>query len=82
MPLDVHSMIATEYRDMPGLCLTLTQACRLWNLDAATCEAALMALVSAGALHRTARGHFTVLPIAARTLKAHLRDWPKAAAAS
>ena len=64
------TMIAAEYREMPGLRLTLAQASRLWHLDAATCEAVLMALVDAKVLHRTPHGHFAVLPIAGRPLKA------------
>lgn len=27
-----------EYREMPGLALTLEQACRLWGYDAVTCR--------------------------------------------
>jgi hypothetical protein len=30
--------IRSEYEDMPGLCLTLRQAARLWNLEPAVCE--------------------------------------------
>jgi len=27
-----------EYREMPGLALTIEQACRLWGCDAVTCQ--------------------------------------------
>ena len=74
MPIDVPLMIAAEYREMPGLCLTLAQECRLWNLDASTCEPALMVLVGAGVLHRPARGHFAILPTASRTRSPHLPE--------
>jgi hypothetical protein len=34
-----------EYMEMPGLRLTLAQACRLWNADAATSQVVLNQLV-------------------------------------
>ena len=34
-----------EYMEMPGLRLTLAQACRLWNADAATSQDVLNQLV-------------------------------------
>jgi hypothetical protein len=37
--------IRGEYLEMPGLRLTLRQACRLWQLDQATCEAVLSKLL-------------------------------------
>ena len=37
--------IRSEYREMPGLSLTLEQASRLWNTDAATSVAVLEVLV-------------------------------------
>ena len=33
--------VRREYREMPGLCLTFAQACRLWQVDAPTCQALL-----------------------------------------
>ena len=71
---DVISTVAAEYREMPGLSLTLAQAGRLWGLDAVTCESVLMALVDAKVLHRTPQGHFAALPTTFRqaTLKAAL----------
>ncbi|MEQ1869260.1 MAG: hypothetical protein ABL961_04485 [Vicinamibacterales bacterium] len=38
--------VQAEYREMPGLCLTLDQACRLWALDRDTCSRVLEALVA------------------------------------
>ena len=37
--------IRSEYREMPGLSLTLEQASRMWNTDAATGAALLEVLV-------------------------------------
>ena len=37
--------IRSEYREIPGLSLTLEQASRLWNTDAATSGAVLEVLV-------------------------------------
>ena len=39
-----------EYREMPGLALTLDQARRLWGCDAATCRRIAEALVEQGVL--------------------------------
>lgn len=50
--------IRGEFLEMPGLRLTLRQAMRLWNLDAATCEAALRYLVEHRFLSLTAQGAF------------------------
>jgi hypothetical protein len=37
--------VRAEYEEMPGLCLTLPQAQRLWGLDRSSCEVVLGALV-------------------------------------
>lgn len=50
--------IRGEFREMPGLRLTLAQARRLWHLDVATCQAALNVLLKEGYLRRTADGAF------------------------
>jgi hypothetical protein len=50
--------IRGEFLEMPGMRLTLRQAMRLWNLDAATCEAALRLLVERRFLSFTAQGAF------------------------
>ena len=52
------SQIRGEYRDMPGLCITLPQACRLWHLDRNTCDHALHALVQDQFLKETPKGRF------------------------
>ena len=49
-------MVKAEYLEMPGLCLTLSQAQRLWNLDRATCVGVLGHLVESGFLWRTEAG--------------------------
>ena len=47
-----------EYREMPGLRLTLPQAARLWALDRKTCAVVLDLLLNAGFLARTADGFY------------------------
>ncbi len=44
------SRIRGEYQEMPGLNLTFRQACRLWQMDPATCESMLKELVTDGFL--------------------------------
>jgi DNA-binding IclR family transcriptional regulator len=43
---------------MPGLRVPVAQACRLWQLDAATCQRVLELLVREGFLCRTASGFY------------------------
>jgi hypothetical protein len=50
--------IRGEYREMPGLRLTFAQACRLWQVDASTCEAVLHTLLKEDFLTRTKDGAF------------------------
>lgn len=50
--------IVAEYREMPGLRLTVTQAARLFALDADRCRTMLDALVSEGSLARDANGQY------------------------
>ncbi|HOC16831.1 MAG TPA: hypothetical protein PKK95_01110 [Vicinamibacterales bacterium] len=50
--------IQGEFRELPGLRLTLAQAQRLWRLDKNVCDALLAALVDARFLARTADGAF------------------------
>jgi hypothetical protein len=52
--------VRAEYLEMPGLCLTLSQAQRLWSLDPRTCEAVLNSLIDTGFLRRTGRGLFVL----------------------
>lgn len=51
--------IKAEYREMPGLSLTRTQAQRLWQIDETTCRTLLSRLVAVGFLQLTAKGHYT-----------------------
>ena len=50
--------IRGEYLEMPGLRLTLAQACRLWQVDASTCEMLVDQLVREGFLCRTDSGSY------------------------
>jgi len=52
--------VRAEYLEMPGLCLTLEQAQRLWSVDRRTCEALLRLLADARFLRRTERGLFVL----------------------
>jgi hypothetical protein len=59
---DADALVArvkAEYREMPGLSLTNSQAQRLWQLDEATCRAILTRLVASGFLLITPKGHYT-----------------------
>lgn len=51
-----------EYSEMPGLRLTFTQACRLWQVDAPTCEMLLEQLVRETFLRKTLDGSYIALP--------------------
>ena len=53
--------IQGEFLEMPGLCLTQLQACRLWGLDRETCGTVLSRLVDAKFLTRTRDGSFVQL---------------------
>lgn len=50
--------IEGEYREMPGLSLTLSQAERLWGLDSSTCVFALTTLVERRVLRQTTGGTY------------------------
>jgi hypothetical protein len=58
------SRVRAEFREMPGLRLTATQARRLWALDSTQCHTVLAALVRDGFLRRTADGSFVRSEIA------------------
>ena len=47
-----------EYREMPGLSLTVPQAQRLWGLEGATCQTLFERLVETKFLRRTRHGRF------------------------
>jgi hypothetical protein len=61
-PQDARTLVIErvrgEFREMPGLTLTLAQAGRLWSLDAATCADVLSDLVNRGFLCRQSDGAF------------------------
>lgn len=45
--------IVGEYLEMPGLNLTLSQACRLWNLERPQCTHMLDTLLASGFLRKS-----------------------------
>jgi hypothetical protein len=47
---DLCTRVRAEFREMPGLTLTLPQASRLFSIEPARCERVLGALVHAGDL--------------------------------
>jgi hypothetical protein len=47
-----------EYREMPGMRLTIDQAMRLWDLDRQTCQSLLHSLVEAHFLEVDAHGRY------------------------
>jgi hypothetical protein len=51
--------IREEFREMPGLTLTLAQACRLWGVEYHRCRALIESLVAASFLRWTAGGAVT-----------------------
>ena len=55
---DLLLRVEGEYREMPGLSLTVPQAERLWGLDAITCASVLTALIERRVLTRTASGAY------------------------
>jgi hypothetical protein len=50
---DLDALIRAEYLEMPGLCLTVAQAARLWNANRDDCSQMLDALTRAGFLYRS-----------------------------
>jgi len=61
VPDALFRRIQGEFLEMPGLCLTQPQACRLWGLDRDTCGTLLSRLVEAKFLTRTRDGAFVQL---------------------
>jgi hypothetical protein len=51
--VDLGAMIKAEYLEMPGLCLTLAQAAKLWNVDTNQCREILETLTRTGLLYRS-----------------------------
>jgi hypothetical protein len=52
--------IAAEFREMPGLVLTVPQASRFLGIDQAACERILVRLASQGVLRRSAAGSYAL----------------------
>lgn len=80
MPIDdrLLARVLGEYREMPGLRLTLPQASRLWHLDGPACLALLEHLVHERHLHQTQDGSYIALPTGRpRPVKAALRVAPR-----
>jgi DNA-binding MarR family transcriptional regulator len=50
--------ICGEYREMPGLKLTVAQAARLWQVDQSSVQQLLDGLVADGLLRRTPSGAY------------------------
>jgi hypothetical protein len=50
--------VQSEYAEMPGLSVTMSQAQRLLNIDGVTCAWVFQALVNRGFLRRTAQGRY------------------------
>jgi hypothetical protein len=55
-PVDARERIRSDFEEMPGLSVTLTQAQRLWSLDESTCVVALNDLMSEGYLRMAMAG--------------------------
>jgi hypothetical protein len=53
-------VIEAEYREMPGLRLTMVQAQRLWSLDAPTCGAMFDRLITSRFLRRNHRDAYVM----------------------
>jgi phage FluMu protein Com len=66
--------IRAEFSEMPGLKLTVVQACRLWNVSEDTCRDALTTLTRERFLFETPSGAFVALPSATRMLKTDERS--------
>lgn len=58
IPSELLARVRGEYREMPGLHLTLAQAARLWGLTPDVCATVLRALVAEGTLTCTREVHF------------------------
>jgi len=57
-PVDLGALMRAEYLEMPGLCLTLAQAAKLWNVDRDRCLAMLESLTREGFLYRSRDSYY------------------------
>jgi hypothetical protein len=55
---ELLTRVRGEYREMPGLSLTIDQAQRLWMMEHATCAALFAYLVDARFLRKSRHGRF------------------------
>jgi hypothetical protein len=58
----IAARVRAEYREMPGLSLTLPQAARLLGVQPTICQTVLQALVLDGVLYHTPRGTYIATP--------------------
>ena len=65
-PNPLIARIQGEYTEMPGLRLNLAQACRLWQVDVATCRTLLEELVREKVLYRTHEGFYVASSVGRR----------------
>ena len=65
-PESLVARVRGEYFEMPGLRVTLEQACRLWQVDVSTCERLLEYLVRTGVLCTTDSGFYIAAVITRR----------------
>lgn len=56
--LELLQRVEGEYREMPGLSLTVAQAERLWGLDRSTCAFVLTTLIDRRILRQTTNGTY------------------------
>ena len=49
---DAMRRVQADYREMPGLSVTLKQGCRLWSLSPTSCVSILDQLIAKGTLKR------------------------------
>lgn len=62
--LQLLQRVAGEYREMPGLNLTVSQAERLFGLDSSTCASILTTLLERGVLRQATNGRYLRGPFA------------------
>ena len=74
IPEALFRRVQGEFLEMPGLCLTQPQACRLWGLDRETCGVLLSRLVEAKFLTRTRDGAFVQLDRTQRASSVNVAD--------
>ncbi len=55
---DLNQRILAEFREMPGTCLTIAQAARLWALERSEAARALERLERTGILKQTPQGSY------------------------